>query len=339
MTTHTVIIESVDVGTVEVSTDALGEVLVSTDRPGVITVHPSGPPGPEGPAGADGADGAQGPQGDPGPQGPAGADSTVPGPQGPEGPQGPPGTPGISQADADTRYVNTSGDTMTGPLTVDALVDPAVVVKHASGAATLSVDAANPSGENLASVVFLRRGVPRWTIRKDSSAETGANAGSNLLIRRYDDAGTSLGDLFTANRASGVAQVYSPSVGGVSAYLNDTGERNVSSQLTNGWTGAIYLRRIGNLCILRIEGLNAAAKTSDNFWFTPATAGWASPVVVRGVAANGSASPQMRRVYYNGGAGSAFNISSSATGDGQFYGTVTWATNDAWPTSLPGVAA
>lgn len=91
MTTHTVVIESVDVGTVEVSTDALGEVLVSTDRPGVITVHPSGPPGPEGPAGADGAQGPQGPQGEQGPQGPAGADSTVPGPEGPQGPQGPAG--------------------------------------------------------------------------------------------------------------------------------------------------------------------------------------------------------------------------------------------------------
>jgi len=66
-----------------------------------------GPPGPMGPQGA------QGEQGDPGPPGPTGAASTVPGPAGPPGPAGE-----LTQADADLRYVNVTGDAMTGPLSV-----------------------------------------------------------------------------------------------------------------------------------------------------------------------------------------------------------------------------
>ena len=109
-------------------------------------------PGPQGPPGLDSTvPGPQGPPGldstVPGPQGPAGADSTVPGPQGPAGadstvpgPQGPPGPTAVS-ADAgnvttlgtdslvytsaaaigaalDDRWVNITGDTMTGDLSV-----------------------------------------------------------------------------------------------------------------------------------------------------------------------------------------------------------------------------
>lgn len=109
----------------------------------------TGPAGPQGPAGADGDDGAPGatgpagpagatgPQGDPGPQGPAGATGGV-GPAGATGPAGPgvaaAGTTGqmlvkasatdfattwadpFTQTAADARYVNVSGDSMTGAL-------------------------------------------------------------------------------------------------------------------------------------------------------------------------------------------------------------------------------
>ena len=77
---------------------------IPSDLPPVVV---AGPPGPAGPPGEDGADGAQGPQGPIGPQGPAGA----------------PGTGGITQADADTRYVNVTGDSMTGTLAVNGNVN------------------------------------------------------------------------------------------------------------------------------------------------------------------------------------------------------------------------
>jgi len=65
--------------------------------------------------------------------GPPGADSTVPGPAGPPGPQGeqgeqgepgPAGSGGLDQATADTLYVNTAGDIMTGALKVSPTSTP-----------------------------------------------------------------------------------------------------------------------------------------------------------------------------------------------------------------------
>jgi hypothetical protein len=119
---------------------------------------PQGEVGPAGPAGADGAQGPAGLDGATGPQGPAGADSQVPGPQGPAGangldgaagPQGPAGANGadgavgpqgpqgemgpagpadwnaipnkpplFTQQESEDRYVNISGDMMSGPLSL-----------------------------------------------------------------------------------------------------------------------------------------------------------------------------------------------------------------------------
>jgi len=96
----------------------------------------TGPQGLKGDLGPTGATGPQGPKGDtgpastvPGPTGPTGAtgaqgpkgDTGATGPQGPKGDtgeQGPAGTSGLDQATADARYINVTGDTMTGALTL-----------------------------------------------------------------------------------------------------------------------------------------------------------------------------------------------------------------------------
>lgn len=43
----------------------------------------------------------------------------------------------------------------------------------------------------------------------------------------------------------------------------NTGSRNISSLLANGWTGSISIARHLNLCRLKIEGLNASTATSN----------------------------------------------------------------------------
>lgn len=53
-------------------------------------------------------------------------------------------------------------------------------------------------------VLFRTAGVERWQVGADGTAEGGANAGSNFVLKRYDDAGTQLTDVFAANRATGV---------------------------------------------------------------------------------------------------------------------------------------
>ena len=79
-------------------------------------VGPTGATGATGPIGPQGSEGVKGDKGDPGPTG-------ATGPAGPQGPQGVPGTPGaggLTQAEADTRYVNLDGDTMSGNLVINS---------------------------------------------------------------------------------------------------------------------------------------------------------------------------------------------------------------------------
>jgi len=75
---------------------------------------PTGPTGPKGNTGATGATGAQGPIGPIGPKGNTGAT----GAQGPVGPTGPQGDP-VTCSNCDSRFVNVSGDTMSGNLVVN----------------------------------------------------------------------------------------------------------------------------------------------------------------------------------------------------------------------------
>lgn len=50
----------------------------------------------------------------------------------------------------------------------------------------------------------------------------------------------------------------------------DSGVRNVSALLVNGWTGTLYLLRQGSDVVLTAEGLNGTAATSAQAIFLPA---------------------------------------------------------------------
>lgn len=63
----------------------------------------------------------------------------------------------------------------------------------------------------------------RWEWGADGTAESGANAGSNYVLRAYDDAGASLGDVMTVTRATRVAAFnVSPTVPTAAAGDNST---------------------------------------------------------------------------------------------------------------------
>lgn len=92
---------------------------------------PTGPAGPQGVQGPQGPGGIQGPQGQTGATGPQGTPGAT-GPQGPQGPAGPsdwnaiPNKPPLfTQAESDARFVNVSGDTMSGNLSLISS-DPSV---------------------------------------------------------------------------------------------------------------------------------------------------------------------------------------------------------------------
>lgn len=61
------------------------------------------------------------------------------------------------------------------------------------------------AGGNLqnAALMFTKDNTKRWFVGKEATSETGSNAGSNFRIWRYNDDGSSIGQAFGINRATG----------------------------------------------------------------------------------------------------------------------------------------
>lgn len=68
--------------------------------------------------------------------------------------------------------------------------------------AYVTIDAADAVSLRGAIIRLETRGSLRWLVGKNSSAETGANAGSNFLIQSYDDAGTVIATPLAIERAN-----------------------------------------------------------------------------------------------------------------------------------------
>lgn len=109
------------------------------------------------------------------------------------------------RTDTDARYVNVSGDTMTGDL----------VVTHSgvTRAAVVSTDNqsymnfGSPSGQ-FAQLGFTDENeVGRWAIGKNNTPETGSNAGSDLELIRFSDAEMTLSSPFKVIRSTGRMQL------------------------------------------------------------------------------------------------------------------------------------
>jgi hypothetical protein len=101
-----------------------------------------------------------------------------------------------SVADLDAAYVNVTGDTMTGNLTINQAVNnPAIFALSSSGTGVNAIIGARNAGQQ------------RWAMYLgNQAAETGGNVGSDFGLNRIDDAGTTvLGTALTINRASGRA--------------------------------------------------------------------------------------------------------------------------------------
>jgi hypothetical protein len=196
--------------------EVIAGVAGPTGPPGATgpagAIGPQGPQGVAGPQGATGAQGStgatgqQGPQGATGPQGPQGAA----GPQGATGPAGVPGVNVVDTASLQDGSVTTpkiANGAITTPLIANAAVTGAQIAAgsidytKATGAAWI-VNGASTGGGS--AYLMRQAGLSRWAIITDASNETGANAGSNFQINRYDDNGNALSAPLNINRATGV---------------------------------------------------------------------------------------------------------------------------------------
>jgi hypothetical protein len=103
----------------------------------------------------------------------------------------------VNRVTGDGRYARLTGATFTGDVSV-AKANPTLIFdKTASGQAVQIFGRTN--------------GSRRWVISLGTTApESGSNTGSNFLIRRYDDSGTTLGDSIIINRATGAVTLEAP---------------------------------------------------------------------------------------------------------------------------------
>lgn len=76
-------------------------------------------------------------------------------------------------------------------------------VTGATGDITTEVSINAASGTTRA-VFYATAAVSRWAAYVDSTAESGANAGSNYAVARFDDAGAVIDNAYTINRATGL---------------------------------------------------------------------------------------------------------------------------------------
>jgi hypothetical protein len=104
----------------------------------------------------------------------------------------------ITAVQATTDFVNTTGDTMTGGLTITGTalgvdLGPGLMVSGPGGARDL---------------VLSTNGIPRWVWRANGTAEAGADAGSNLELHARKDDGTINGTpVFLCTRSTGVVSI------------------------------------------------------------------------------------------------------------------------------------
>lgn len=131
---------------------------------------------------------------------------------------------GLEWYNLNTTHINLDpgSQTVVGNLTMTK-ADPTVLLNASAGTQT-------------GSLVFRTSGNDRWRISKNNTAEGGSNAGSDLVINRYNDAGTLLGTAITVTRSSGLTTLASLSVSGSSTFttISATGKITTVASAVGG---------------------------------------------------------------------------------------------------------
>ena len=134
-------------------------------------------------------------------------------------------------------------------------------ITNESGAAVsrIRLSANNNIGKILS---WATTGLARWAIRVDGN-ETGANAGGDIALRRYDDAGTFIDNVWSAVRSTGAFTFEKPFYGTSSLTLGTAS--TTAGQLT--------LSNATNAFTQTIRGTNPAASIKYDLPTTAPTAG------------------------------------------------------------------
>jgi hypothetical protein len=132
--------------------------------------------------------------------------------------------------DTDARYVNLTGDTMTGPLAV-VMASPSLALNTTGSGQAAAIFGNSSSGQ-------------RWMLRLgNGEAESGSNAGSNFDIHRYSDTGSYIGGVLTIQRSNGqINTIGNLTVGGITRSQSYYGPINFAE----GGNNSIARDTVGN---------------------------------------------------------------------------------------------
>lgn len=133
---------------------------------------------------------------------------------------------------ADTDYVHVTGtENVGGAKTFTSLLTGSLGASFTGGnltldrtaGATTATLAISVAAAQIAQISFQTNGVDRWILRKNVSAESGSDAGSNLELRARSDAGADLGAVWSVTRSSRIVNFnVSPTVPNVAASDSST---------------------------------------------------------------------------------------------------------------------
>lgn len=260
----------------------------------------------------------------------------------------------LTEAEGDARFVNASGDTMTGRLTVTASANDTLVVKGTGSGGPLMIDAAAGS---MGSVVWWRAGSARWYMGM-------ATADDSFRLYKYANGGTAGTALFF-NSETGAVSINTPltvpaptaalqaaqvtaidattgrlAIGGIE--MGDTGWRDAISLLGNGWTATqIRMRRVGASIHIWAIGLNKANATNDAFLLFGGSAGY-RPDNINGLPLTGPGTTNTTNTVVDtyAWAGDRICLRRARIPTGETASVwITYTARDPWPISLPGTPA
>lgn len=134
---------------------------------------------------------------------------------------------------------------------------------------------------------------------------------------------------------AGHAALHNEERGRINDAANDTGWRIITSLLVNGWTAAygLRLRRIGSRVTLWVLNLKGGSSSV----FLPAIPAGFAPLGYTGFAARPSEAVPTPLPYLVVGPDARLQVGSETHETAAVE--VSWLTDDAWPTELPGTAA
>lgn len=140
---------------------------------------------------------------------------------------------GLEWYNLDSSHLPLVGGTLTGNLTI--LKDsPNLILSASTGTPAVQL---RSTITGTGSIQFNTITSTRWAVSKDSTAEGGSNTGSDLVVTRYNDAGSIIDNPITVTRSTGLSTLASLSVTGTTQLTGAVTASSTVSASTAPTTG------------------------------------------------------------------------------------------------------